>query len=86
MNIRFTTHAESKFSLLEEFGVSISRAQVEEVVKEPAKVEESRKNRKVAQAPLDDAHVLRVVYEESGDELVVVTFYPARRERYEDQL
>jgi len=29
-------------------------------------------------------HVLRVVYEEKDNEIVVVTFYPARRERYED--
>lgn len=86
MNIRFTSHAESKFSLLEEFGVKIARTLVEEVVHNPEKIEHSRKNRKVAQGTLDATHVLRVVYEEKGEELIVVTFYPARRERYEDQL
>ena len=37
----------------------------------------------VAQRGITETHVLRVVYEESEDELVVVTFYPGRKDRYE---
>jgi len=36
-----------------------------------------------ASAKLNKKHVLRVVYEKVGDRKLVVTFYPARRERYE---
>jgi len=38
----------------------------------------------IAQKVIDDEHVLRVVYEIEGDEIVIVTFYPGRRKRYED--
>ena len=39
--------------------------------------------RLIAQDSLDEEHVLRVIYEES-DEIMVVTLYPGRRERYEN--
>lgn len=39
--------------------------------------------RKIAQGPLDESRVLRVVYEEKGDDIIIVTFYPGRRQRYE---
>jgi len=37
----------------------------------------------IASAKLNREHVLRVVYEKVGDRKLVVTFYPARKKRYE---
>ena len=42
-----------------------------------------QKSEFIASAKLNKEHVLRVVYEKVGDRKVVVTFYPARRERFE---
>ena len=38
-------------------------------------------NRVIAQIDVDERHVLRVVFEEN-DEILVVTLYPGRRGRY----
>jgi hypothetical protein len=37
----------------------------------------------LAQKALDATHVLRVVYEEAGQDILVITLYPGRRTRYE---
>ncbi|MCZ7540133.1 MAG: hypothetical protein M5U29_09500 [Anaerolineae bacterium] len=37
----------------------------------------------VAQKAISDRHLIRVVFVEDEDEVRIVTFYPARRARYE---
>jgi hypothetical protein len=37
----------------------------------------------IAQCFLTDALLLRVIYEEINDEILVVTLYPGERKRYE---
>ena len=61
----------------------VRKEDVIKTIKEPEKVEKGRKRRVIAQRTIDIEHVLRVVYEERGNEIVVITFYPARRGRYE---
>lgn len=55
-------------------------------VKNPEKVLPGKHGRLIAQEVLDEEHLLRVIYEDKGKEIVIITFYPARRERYEDQI
>lgn len=38
------------------------------------------------QKQVNSKHLIRVVYEEKDEDVVIVTFYPARRKRYEDKL
>ena len=52
----------------------------------PDSVKEGRNNRMIAQRAVDKEHLLRVIYEKRRDDFVIVTFYLARRERYEDQI
>jgi hypothetical protein len=54
------------------------------VVDNPERVEPSYKDRKVAQRTINQTHLLRVIFEEEDDEKTVITFYPARRDRYEN--
>jgi hypothetical protein len=44
------------------------------------------KGRMIAQKRITERHVLRVVYRQEGENQVVITFYPGRRERYESKL
>ena len=83
MKIAFTKHAESKFRILEEHGFRVTKGQVENTVNMPDNITKSEKDRFIAQRPISKTHVLRVVYRESGDTIRVITFYPARRQRYE---
>jgi uncharacterized DUF497 family protein len=84
MKIVYTSHAESKFEVLKRYGVIYTKDQIEEVVRNPDKVEKARKNRKIAQKSANATHLIRVIYEERDDKIVIITFYPARRKRYED--
>lgn len=81
--VEFTDHALKKFGILKRLGSSISKKQIVRVVENPEKVNVGWKGRFIASARLNKEHVLRVVYEEVGNKKLVVTFYPARSERYE---
>ena len=82
--IRFSKHAEAKFDIFRDHGVILTKETVRSVLSNPEMIEEGYAGRRVAQAKLDEEHVLRVVFEESEVELKIITFYPGRRERYED--
>lgn len=84
VKIIFGPHAEDKFELLARRGFPISKNKVLDCVQNPDKIEEGYKGRKVAQKTIDETHVVRVVYMEMADIKRIITFYPGRRERYED--
>jgi hypothetical protein len=79
-------HAKQKFDVLRRHGFIISKESVIEAVKQPDKIDTGYGGRKIAQKILDADHLLRVIFEESKTYFKVVTFYPARRRRYESKL
>ena len=83
--IRFTHHAENKFEILARHGFNLAKSLVVLTIEEPELIDTRRSPLLIAQRRIDDNHVLRVVYrkEEDGD-LVVITFYPGRRNQYEN--
>ena len=81
--IKFSNHAILKIQLLKKHGITILEEYVKEVIKSPDKIEQGYKKRLVAQKGLDEKHILRVIYEDKPDQIVVVTMYPGRRDRYE---
>ena len=81
--IRFSLHALDKFRILGNHAVVLERSLIEQTVRMPERVVAGHGGRWIAQGPLDDERVLRVVYEETAHEVVVVTFYPGKRSRYE---
>jgi len=80
-SIRFTPHAEQKLSRLAKVG--ITKEKVIEAIKNPEKRVNGYLGRMIAQSSLTDALLLRVIYEEINDEVIVVTIYPGERKRYE---
>jgi hypothetical protein len=79
--VKFTRHAVEKFGFLKRYGFELGERQVVDVVLNPARLEK-RDEQFFAVKLLDSKHGLRVVYEKRKGFLVVVTFYPVRRERY----
>ncbi len=53
------------------------------VLKRPESTHAGHSNREIAQAPIGESHVLRVVYERDGETIRAITLYPGRREGYE---
>ncbi len=76
-------HVLLKLDVLARHGWHLAPQQLEATVLAPERVDQGYAGRKVAQVGLDETHVLRVVYEETGQDLVIVTVYPGRRERYD---
>ena len=83
MLVRFTAYAKAKCVFLREHGFSLEERDVKRTVLEPDRVIRTRLGRWIAQRKFDERHLLRVIYEESAQERVVITVYPARRSRYE---
>ena len=80
----FTPHALEKIRLLRKHGFELAPEMVARWVRKPEKIMRGYRGRLVAHKGLDEAHVLRIVYEDFEDAIVVVTLYPARRGRYEE--
>jgi hypothetical protein len=84
--IAYTRHAEEKFELLKRHGFEVTRKQVEETPTGRDIVIHQAKGRMIAQKGIGERHVLRVIYRQEGEDLVVITFFSGRRERYESKL
>jgi hypothetical protein len=84
MKIEYTTHTETKIKVLKRYGINYSKSQIEDVINNPENVEDTIKNRKIAQKGVNTDHLIRVIFEKEDNKVKVITFYPARRKRYED--
>ncbi len=80
--VRFTRHAQQKFTDLVRLGFIITPEQVLEALRNPEQVDRDL-DPPVAQKAINDRHLIRVIFVEDEDEVRIVTFYPARRARYE---
>jgi len=78
--VEFTPHAEEKITRL--LKVGITKDKVIQTVLNPVKVFSGYFGRKIAQSDLSSELVLRVVYEERNNKVVVISMYPGERRRY----
>jgi len=79
--VNFTKHAYEKFAFLKRYGFEVDEDVVRQAVGHPVHVDR-RGDQMLALRPIDEQHAIRVVYEEVNDNIVVVTFYPVKRERF----
>ncbi|MCL6446671.1 MAG: DUF4258 domain-containing protein [Armatimonadetes bacterium] len=84
--IIFTDHAKEKFAILKNHGFPIAENDIIKAIESPERIKKGKRGRKISEIIIDDEHLLRVVYEKAKDKIVVVTFYPARRKRYESKV
>ena len=83
MAIRLSKHAIDKLDILARHGVQITESDVLAAIQTPDHVDDERYPM-IAQRRHGERHVLRVVFRRDGDDIVVITVYPGRRQRYED--
>lgn len=81
--IIYTKHAKEKFDVLKRHKFPVTKSQVEETVKKPDFVISNLPDKWIVQREVNKKHVLRVVYKDENGSKKVITFYPARKERYE---
>jgi len=80
--VHFTKHARQKFIDLAEMGFTVTEQQVIDVVQSPETIDTDA-DPPIAQKVISEHHTLRVVFVEDDEAILVITFYPARRSRYE---
>jgi len=80
--VRFTKHAIEKFKLLKHYGFEVNEEQVINAVLNPERIDE-KKGQFLATISFNSRHAIRVVYEIRKGFLVIITFYPVKRERYD---
>jgi hypothetical protein len=75
--IRFTKHASEKFELLKRYGFDVTKT-----ITSPSRVD-LRDDQCLALRLLNEEYALRVVYKRINDNILVVTFYPVKRARFD---
>ena len=80
--VRFTRHAAEKIEMLKHYSFEVNEKQVIYAILHPQRLDE-KNNQFFATRSINSKHALRVVYENRKDFLVVITFYPVRRDRYD---
>ncbi len=84
MIIKFTKHAEEKFGKLPPSSVKVRRVDVLNAIKEPLFIDlEFNKPKIIVHGSLDKKHIVRVVYKKENGIIIVITFYPTSKGRYE---
>ena len=86
MKIIFTKHAEEKFKELEKLGWKVTKQKVKNTVKKPVWRGASRFGQETALSFVNKAHILRVILNNEDDIIKIITFYIARRGKYESTL
>lgn len=84
--ITFSKHAEWKFEVLRKHGIILDKKIIEDTITKPALLLQGMKETMIAQKVLDETHLLRVIHTRKDNDIRVITFYLARRERYEDKV
>ena len=81
MKYRFTRHAFEKISLMKKYGFSVNQEKIILTIEKPVKKETKGWNF-IATSILDKTHVLRVVYRQEDDIIIIITIYPGRIKSY----
>jgi hypothetical protein len=79
--INLSPHVREKLKRLVQSG--ISEEKIIQTIQNPESLTAGYFGRKIAQSLLTDELLLRVIYEEMDNNILVITVYPAKRRRYE---
>ena len=84
MKINYTKHAAvEKFKWLKDHGFAVSRTFVSKAIKTPDHADNNSDfPNTIVSKSLDQKHILRVVYRKENDTITIITFYPAKKDRY----
>ena len=81
--VRITGHALQRLEEERNRGFDVGEDLAREILIRPYQTVPARDGRAFAQSPIDDRHLLRVLFEDDGDGLVIITAYIGARRQYE---
>ena len=82
-HIRITGHAQDRLRQERDRGFEVDEALAMEILLQPYQLTPARDGRWFAQSPIDERHLLRVLFEEESEGLVIITVYVSSRRQYE---
>lgn len=82
--IRFSQHSQNKIAILNRHRILITQQFIIETVTVPDRIEIKEDNKRIAQKSFNENLVIRVVYREFVAFVLIITLYPARKNRYEN--
>ncbi|MBI4991379.1 DUF4258 domain-containing protein [Candidatus Gottesmanbacteria bacterium] len=83
MKFIYTSHAEEKLTEREPKKLGIDKRKIQEIVQNPEVIDESDKPVLMAIGELDNDHSLCVIYRYIQERILIITFFPAKKGRYE---
>ncbi len=83
MTFVYSDHAIAKIEILRRHGIYVDKETIESIITDPEKLEFGYMNRLIAQRKTDNKHVLRIVYEEKNNYVLIITIYPGKIKRYD---
>lgn len=87
LKMKFWKHAKLKFKDLKQHGFVLTQKQVVQTIIAPEKIiSDYRPNRMIAEKAISQTHKLRVVFQKTAHQIEIITFYPTRRSRYENEI
>lgn len=86
MTIVFTRHAAEKLHEKEPKRLGITKTKIEKILLKPDEIDMADEPVRIVMGLLDDRHTLCVIYREEKDMMHVITFFPARKGRYESKI
>lgn len=86
MTIVYTRHATEKLREKEPKRLGVTKTTIEKIVLKPEGLDMTDEPILIAMGILDDRHTLCVVYREEEDAVRIITFFPARKGRYESKV
>lgn len=87
MKIFYTKHANEKFKQESYvFKLKINKRLIRSIIQKPQVEDRTRGEKITAIRSIDDKHSFVVIYKEIKRVILVITFYPARKGRYEAKI
>ena len=84
--IIFSNHSIEKIKILNEHGFQINKKAVVNIMKNPDTIISGYKDRKIAQKITSNRYIIRVIFMEYPGSKRIITVYPVKRMRYENQI
>lgn len=81
MKIIYTIHALKKFADLADYGIKVRKYKISSTIRIP-KYKSRDNGNTISVSEFDKEHNIRVVHKSEDHDIIIITFYVCRKERY----
>ncbi len=86
MKFIYTNHAEEKLKEKEPKELGITKVKIQKIIEKPQTIDTTDKPVLMTTGEFDDKHSLCVIYKYIQERIIIITFFPAKKGRYESKI